>query len=69
MSNRGEYELPDVIDLFIQSGRTIDTIRLDGCRIDVGFLENRDHTEERLDDITDADIDDQETEDEVVVDS
>jgi len=31
----GEYELPDAIDLLIQSGRTIDAIRLDGWRIDV----------------------------------
>jgi len=36
-SDRGEYELPDAIDLLIQSGRTIDAIRLDGWRIDVGF--------------------------------
>ena len=31
-SDRGEYELPDAIDLLIQSGRTIDAIRLDGWR-------------------------------------
>ena len=30
--DRGEYELPDAIDLLIQSGRTIDAIRLDGWR-------------------------------------
>ena len=35
-SDRGEYELPDAIDLLTQSGRTIDAIRLDGWRIDVG---------------------------------
>ena len=28
--DRGEYELPDAIDLPIQFGRTIDAIRLDG---------------------------------------
>ncbi|QCC46942.1 sugar nucleotidyltransferase [Halobellus limi] len=47
-SDRGEYELPDAIDLLIQSGRTIDAIRLDGWRIDVGYPENRDRAEERL---------------------
>ena len=29
LSGRGEFELPDAIDLLIQSGRTIDAIRLD----------------------------------------
>jgi glucose-1-phosphate thymidylyltransferase len=47
-SDRGEYELPDAIDLLIQSGRTIDAIRLDGWRIDVGYTEDRDRAEERL---------------------
>jgi len=49
-SDRGEYELPDAIDLLIQSGRTIDAIRLDGWRIDVGFPEDRDRAEKRLTD-------------------
>ncbi len=48
-SDRGEYELPDAIDLLIQSGRTIDAIRLDGWRIDVGYPEDRNRAEERLD--------------------
>jgi glucose-1-phosphate thymidylyltransferase len=47
-SDRGEYELPDAIDLLIQSGRTIDAIRLDGWRIDVGYPEDRNRAEERL---------------------
>ncbi|MGZ0745984.1 UTP--glucose-1-phosphate uridylyltransferase AglF [Haloparvum sp. AD34] len=47
-SDRGEYELPDAIDLLIQSGRTIDAIRLDGWRIDVGYPEDRERAEERL---------------------
>jgi len=50
-SDRGEYELPDAIDLLIQSGRTIDAIRLDGWRIDVGYPEDRDRAEERLDEL------------------
>ena len=48
-SDRGEYELPDAIGLLIQSGRTIDAIRLAGWRIDVGYPEDRDRAEERLD--------------------
>ncbi|WP_435068359.1 UTP--glucose-1-phosphate uridylyltransferase AglF [Haloplanus sp. C73] len=47
-SDRGEYELPDAIDLLIQSGRTIDAIRLDGWRIDVGYPEDREQAEQRL---------------------
>ena len=50
-SDRGEYEPPNAIDLLIQSGRTIDAIRLDGWRIDVGFPEDRDRAEERLDEM------------------
>ena len=50
-SDRGEYELPDAIDLLIQSGRTIDAIRLDGWRIDVGYPEDRDRAAERLDEL------------------
>ena len=47
-SDRGEYELPDAIDLLIQSGRTIDSIRLDGWRVDVGYPEDRGQAEEWL---------------------
>jgi glucose-1-phosphate thymidylyltransferase len=47
-SDRGEYELPDAIDLLIQSGRTIDAIRMEGWRIDVGYPEDRDRAEQRL---------------------
>ncbi|WP_284145034.1 sugar phosphate nucleotidyltransferase [Natrinema halophilum] len=47
-SDRGEYELPDAIDLLIQSGRTIDAIRMDGWRIDVGYPDDRERAEERL---------------------
>ena len=54
-SDRGEYELPDAIDLLIQSGRTIDAVQLDGWRIDVGYPEDRDRAEERLDEGVTAD--------------
>ncbi|MDG5758910.1 UTP--glucose-1-phosphate uridylyltransferase AglF [Natronococcus sp. A-GB1] len=47
-SDRGEYELPDAIDLLIQSGRTIDAIRMDGWRIDVGYPEDREKAEQRV---------------------
>ena len=47
-SDRDEYELSDAVDLLIQSGRTIDAIGLDGWRIDVGYPEDRDEAEERL---------------------
>ncbi|EMA47100.1 UTP--glucose-1-phosphate uridylyltransferase AglF [Halobiforma nitratireducens] len=47
-SDRGEYELPDAIDLLIQSGRTIDAIRMEGWRVDVGYPEDRDRAAERL---------------------
>ncbi|MFB6228030.1 MAG: UTP--glucose-1-phosphate uridylyltransferase, partial [Halobacteriales archaeon] len=32
----------------IQSGRTIDAVELDGWRIDVGYPEDRDEAETRL---------------------
>jgi glucose-1-phosphate thymidylyltransferase len=47
-SNRGEYELSEAIDLLIQSGRTIDAIRMDGWRVDVGYPEDRDKAERLL---------------------
>ena len=47
-SDRGEYELSEAIDLLIQSGRTIDAIRMDGWRVDVGYPEDRDEAERRL---------------------
>jgi glucose-1-phosphate thymidylyltransferase len=47
-SDRGEYELPDAVDLLIQSGRTIDAIRMDGWRVDVGYPEDRDRVESKL---------------------
>ncbi|WP_226006168.1 UTP--glucose-1-phosphate uridylyltransferase AglF [Natrinema salinisoli] len=47
-SNRGEYELPDAIDLLLQSGHTIDAIRMNGWRIDIGYPEDREKAEEFL---------------------
>jgi len=47
-SDRGEYELPDTIDLLLESGRTIDAIPMDGWRVDVGYPEDRDRAERRL---------------------
>lgn len=37
-----------MVDLLIQSGRTIDAIGIDEWRIDVGYPEDRDEAEERL---------------------
>ena len=47
-SGRGEYEISEAIDLLIQSGRTIDAIRMDGWRTDIGFPKDRDRAEECL---------------------
>ncbi len=47
-SNRGEYEISEAIDLLIQSGRTIDAIRMDGWRVDVGYPEDRQQVERLL---------------------
>jgi len=47
-SNRGEYEISDAVDLLLTSGRTIDAIRMDGWRTDIGYPEDRDRAEERL---------------------
>jgi glucose-1-phosphate thymidylyltransferase len=49
-SNRGEYQISDAVDLLLHSGRTIDAIRMDGWRIDVGYPEDRDEAEELLED-------------------
>jgi glucose-1-phosphate thymidylyltransferase len=47
-SDRGEYEITDAVNLLLQSGRTIDAIRMDGWRVDVGYPEDRERAEERL---------------------
>ena len=48
-SNRGEFEISDAIDLLLDSGRTIDAVRMDGWRVDVGYPEDREKAEELLD--------------------
>ena len=69
-SDRGEYELPDAIDLLIQSGRTIDAIRLDGWRIDVGYQEDRDRAAGRLNDTEESETKEDESDaDQAVADS
>ena len=47
-SHRDEYELSDAVDLLIHSDRTIDAIALDGWRIDVGYPDDREEAERRL---------------------
>jgi glucose-1-phosphate thymidylyltransferase long form len=47
-SNRNEYELSDAIDLLLAADRTIDAIALEGWRIDVGYPEDREEAERRL---------------------
>ncbi|ELY54969.1 sugar nucleotidyltransferase (glucose-1-phosphate thymidylyltransferase) 7 [Natronococcus amylolyticus DSM 10524] len=49
-ADRGEDERSDAVDLRIQSGRTIDAIALEGWRIDVGYPEDREEAEQRLQD-------------------
>ena len=59
-SDRDEYEISDAIDLLIHSGRTIDAIRMDGWRVDVGYPEDRERAERRIEDAgteSDADAD------------
>lgn len=34
-SDRGEFELPDAIDLLLRAGRPVETVRLDGARVNV----------------------------------
>jgi len=66
-SDRGEYEISDAIDLLIHSGRTIDAIRMDGWRSDIGYPEDRDAAERRLQEGVEADdADDDATESETV---
>jgi dTDP-glucose pyrophosphorylase len=47
-SDRGGYELSEVVNLLLQSRRTMDAIGLEGRRVNVGYPEDRDETEQRL---------------------
>jgi glucose-1-phosphate thymidylyltransferase len=47
-SDRGEYELTDAIDLLVESGHTVEAVRMDGWRVDVGYPEDRDRAERLL---------------------
>ena len=44
-TSRGESEISEPIDLLIRSGRPIDALGLDGCRIAIGSPEDRDEAE------------------------
>ena len=44
----GEQGAFDAIDLLIKSGRTIDAIRMEGWRVDVGYPDDREEAERRL---------------------
>jgi glucose-1-phosphate thymidylyltransferase len=47
-SDRGEYELTDAIDLFLRAGRRVETVELDGWRINVNTPADRDRAEQVL---------------------
>jgi dTDP-glucose pyrophosphorylase len=47
-SDRGEYELTDAIDLLLRAGRPIETVELDGWRVNVNTPADRDRAERRL---------------------
>jgi glucose-1-phosphate thymidylyltransferase len=47
-SDRGEYELSDAISRLLRDGHTVDVVRLDGWRVDVGYPADRDEAERRL---------------------
>lgn len=51
-SDRGEYELSDAIQLLIQSGRSIEAVQMEGWRVDVGYPEDRERAESKLEEIT-----------------
>ena len=55
-SNRGEYEISDAVDLLLKSGRTIDAIRMDGWRTDVGYPDDRERAERRLEGNAEASV-------------
>jgi len=48
-SDRGEYELTDAIDLLLRAGRRVETVKLDGWRVNVNTPADRDRARRRLD--------------------
>jgi glucose-1-phosphate thymidylyltransferase len=48
-SDRGEYELTDAIDLLLRSDRVIETVELDGLRVNVNSESDIEAAERRLD--------------------
>ena len=48
-SDRGEYELPDAIDLLLTAGMTVETVLLDGWRVNVNTPTDLERAERRLD--------------------
>lgn len=44
------------MDLLIHSGRTIDALRMNGWRNDIGYPEDRDEAERRLQGEVDSDL-------------
>jgi glucose-1-phosphate thymidylyltransferase len=47
-SVRGEYELSDAINVLLREGLTVEAVQLTGWRVDVGYPEDRDEAERRL---------------------
>ena len=47
-SDRGEYEITDAIDLLLRSGRRVETVELDGWRVNVNTEADVDEVERRL---------------------
>lgn len=48
-SDRGEYELTDAVDLLLRAGRRVETVTLDGWRVNVNTPADRDRARRRLD--------------------
>lgn len=47
-SDRGEYELPDAIDLLYHAGRVVETVHIDGWRVNLNTPADIDRAERRL---------------------
>lgn len=49
-SDRGEYELSDAVTHLLESGRCVETVRMEGWRVNVNSLDDLRRAERRLDD-------------------